>query len=162
MPHPVESLPGSCTAPPRLLSSQRLPVHPPARRDRPDCEQVEGSGTQNEYYHLLGALVHCNVRLQGDSMQRLVHFADNAMRAWAARTGHYEVLDSITTQATGEGAEETGGGQAPAQDAEPQGGEEAEVEGEVEEGRAAYRRGPGGRRRGGGGGGGQGKGRVGA
>ncbi len=103
LPQPLLLAPQSCSV------ACLLTCLPAARRDRPDCELVEGgSRGQDAHYHLLGKLVHCNVRLQGDSMQRLVHYADNAMRAWAARTGRFEVLDGIS-KAAAEGTEGAAG-----------------------------------------------------
>ncbi|GAB4817394.1 hypothetical protein N2152v2_004440 [Parachlorella kessleri] len=42
-----------------------------------------------------GYMVECNLRLKGDSLLRLLHYVDNAMLRWAARTGRYEVLSSL-------------------------------------------------------------------
>ncbi|KAL4442053.1 hypothetical protein ABPG77_011314 [Micractinium sp. CCAP 211/92] len=78
------------------LDLQYFPVTPQDYEnttDRPACENVEGGGRpQDAHYPLIGALVHCNLRLGPVALQRLGHFVDQAMRRWAARTGRYEVL----------------------------------------------------------------------
>lgn len=61
--------------------------------DRPQCELLEGgTRSQDAGYAALGALVHCNLRLGGASLARLLRFVDAAVARWAAATGHFEVL----------------------------------------------------------------------
>lgn len=69
-----------------------VPAHP-ACSDRPACENIEGGGRpQDAHYPLIGALVHCNLRLGPVALQRLGHYVEHAIRRWAASTGRYEVL----------------------------------------------------------------------
>ncbi len=84
-------MPAACMLPDEHALTPR-PAHL-ACSDRPACENVEGGGRpQDAHYPLIGALVHCNLRLGPVALQRLGHFVDQAMRRWAARTGRYEVL----------------------------------------------------------------------
>lgn len=65
-------------------------------RDRPPCELVEGGKRPGDRrYRLSGALVNCNIRLDGRGLQRLVDIVDNAMLRWAARTGCYAAVASL-------------------------------------------------------------------
>lgn len=84
---------GSLPPAPRATHTHTLVPACPPRSDRPACENVEGGPRpQDAHYPLIGALVHCNLRLGPGALLRLGHFVDQAMRRWAARTGRYEVL----------------------------------------------------------------------
>ena len=83
--------PGGPRAQPGLTTCP-APPHPP-RSDRPACELVEGGPLHaDSHYPLLGALVHCNLRLGPNSLRRLLLFTDAALLRWAARHGRYDVL----------------------------------------------------------------------
>lgn len=85
-------------------ATRKLPTkQPPFRRatcpygtprsDRPACELVpEGERPQDAHHHLLGALVHCNLRLAPDGLRRLAATVDAAMLRWAAQHRRYDVL----------------------------------------------------------------------
>lgn len=51
---------------------------------------------QDAHYPLLGALVHCNLRLAPAGLRRLVRYVDAAMLRWAAAHGRYDVLPPPT------------------------------------------------------------------
>ena len=62
------------------------PPTPSACSDRPACER---DGERE------GRLLRCNVRLQAESMQRLVHRVDAALLRWAEHTGQHEALQPL-------------------------------------------------------------------
>ncbi|KAI7839288.1 hypothetical protein COHA_006986 [Chlorella ohadii] len=82
------------------IDIQYMPVTPEdyaATSDRPGCELVEGGPRpQDAHYPLLGALVHCNLRLAPAGLTRLARYVDAAMLRWAAAHGRYDVLPPPT------------------------------------------------------------------
>jgi hypothetical protein len=121
------------------LDLQYFPTTPEdyaATSDRPGCELVEGGPRpQDAHYPLLGALVHCNLRLAPAGLARLVRYVDAAMLRWAAVHGRYDVLPSPTEplivtdggsssggSAASSGSSSSGGGSAASSDGSSSGG----------------------------------------